>query len=114
MRHVTFYRKSNGECPVDNFLNRLPDEIVEKITWVIKLVRELDIIPQHYYKKLKGTNNIWEIRVKFGSNIYRLLSFSHYNNFIILTHGFIKKTQKTPKKEIKIAEAYKEDYLRRN
>jgi len=63
---------------------------------------------------LKGTDDIWEIRIKLGSNIYRLLSFPHHDNHIILTHGFIKKSQKTPRNQIKIAESYKNDYLRRH
>ncbi len=64
-------------------------------------------------KKLKNSDGIWEIKIKVGSNIYRIFSFWDKNNLIILTHGIIKKTQKTPLKQINLAQIYKNDYFRR-
>ena len=60
-----------------------------------------------------NTDDIWEVRVISSSNIFRLLGFFDEDNLVILTNGFIKKTQKTPKKEIKLAEERKNDYLKR-
>ena len=80
---------------------------------MLKLVRELDLISIKYLKKLVNTNNIWEIRIQLGNNIFRLLGFFENNDLIILTNGFTKKTQKTPSQEIKLAEARKQDYLHR-
>jgi len=60
-----------------------------------------------------GTDDIWEIRVQSGNNIFRILGFIEANNLVVLNHAFQKKTQKTPKKEIAIAEARKKDHLLR-
>jgi len=81
---------------------------------VLKLVTELESIPIKYFKKLVNTDDIWEIRIQLDNNIFRLLGFFQDNNLIILTNGFIKKTQKTPSQEIKLAEKRKKDYLKRS
>lgn len=59
---------------------------------------------------MTGTDGLWEIRVKVGSDIFRVFSFFDDGNLIILINGFQKKTQKTPKKEIKKAEKLKKRY----
>ncbi len=79
----------------------------------MQLVEELEIVPVKYFKKMVGTDDLWEIRVQSGNNIYRLLGFLERNNLLILNHAFQKKTQKTPKKEMDVAEARKKDYLKR-
>jgi phage-related protein len=58
---------------------------------------------------MEGTDDLWECRIKLGSNIYRIFAFWDGHQ-IVLTHGIVKKTQKTPLKEIEKAEAYKRDY----
>ena len=58
-------------------------------------------------------DGIFEIRCKVGNNITRLLYFFYYKGKIILTNGFVKKTQKTPLEEIKVAKARRTDYKRR-
>ncbi len=65
-------------------------------------------------KKLTNTDDIWGIRVQIGSNIFRFLGFFDKGNFIVLTNGFQKKTQKTPKSEMLLSEQRKQDYLARN
>ncbi|MDQ3131032.1 MAG: type II toxin-antitoxin system RelE/ParE family toxin [Acidobacteriota bacterium] len=67
-------------------------------------------MPIQYFKKLGGTNDIWEVRVDFGSDAFRLLGFFDKSNLVILTNGFAKKTQKTPASEISLAEQRKKDY----
>lgn len=83
-----------------------------------KLLGILDILEEHgnqlhepYSKHLK--NGIFEVRGKVGSDITRVLYFFYYNGRIILTNGFVKKTQKTPKQEIELAEKYRKDFLER-
>jgi len=73
----------------------------------------MDFVPTKYFKKLVNTNDIWEVRVQVGNNIFRLLGFLDAGSLIILNHAFQKKTQKTPKKEINIAEIRKQDYFNR-
>ncbi len=112
-RTVTFYKTIEGECPVQDFLDSLPGKVAQKITWVLSLLEDLDFIPSTYFKKLTGSEEIWECRVQFGSNAYRLLCFFADNSEVVLTHGFIKKSQKTSKNEIERAESYRRDFLRR-
>jgi len=94
-------------------LDSLNDRQVEKILWVLRLIKELEIVPKEYFKKLVNTDEIWEVRVSSGNINFRLLCFFDYGNLIILTNGFIKKSQKTPKAEIKIAEQRRKDYIER-
>ncbi len=82
----------------------------KKIDWTILLLRTLKIIPDKFLKKLSNTNGIWEIRVSAGNGIFRIFCFFDKGNIIILLSGFQKKTQKTPKREIKRAEKLKNEY----
>jgi len=111
MREIIFYRMESGTCPIEEFLDTLPSKHAQKVLWVMRLVEELEIIPVKYFKKMTGTDGLWEIRVQSGNNIFRLFGFLEGNNIIILNHAFQKKTQKTPKKEIQIAENRKKDFL---
>jgi len=113
MREVRFYRSESGDCPVEGFLDSLSGKQAQKVTWVLRLIEELDVIPAQYFKKLVGSDGLWEVRVRVGKDIFRLLGFIDEGKLIILNHGFQKKTQKIPKKEIRVAEARKKDYLRR-
>ncbi len=111
-RKVIFYRTNDGKCPVEDFLDSLPGKVAQKVTWVLQILETYDILPAIYFKKLSNSD-IWECRIQFGSNIYRIFCFYDIGSIIILTHGIIKKSQKTPKKEIEKAEYYKKDYLLR-
>jgi len=113
MREIRFYRSESGSCPVEEFLDSLSGKQAQKITWVLQLIEEMDIIPTQYFKKLVNTDDLWEVRVQAGNNIFRLLGFMEGEALVVLNHGFQKKTQKTPKKEIQVAEARKKDYLKR-
>ncbi|MEK7845477.1 MAG: type II toxin-antitoxin system RelE/ParE family toxin [Nitrospinota bacterium] len=110
---VIFYKTADGRCPVHDFLDSLPSKVAQKITWALNLLENLDIVPSSYFKKLVGTEEIWECRIQFGSNAYRIFCFFADNSVVVLTHGFIKKSQKTPKSEIERAESYRKDFLKR-
>ena len=97
---------------MQDFLDSLPGKVAQKVTWVLKLLEDLHIIPSTYFKKLTGTEGIWECRIQFGSNAYRIFCF-FINSIVILTHGFVKKSQKTPVHEIERAEAYRRDFFKR-
>jgi len=111
-RTVTFYRTVDGKCPIQEFLDSLPGKVAQKIVWVLRLLEDIDRVPASYFKKLAGTEDIWECRIQFGSNAYRIFCF-FLNNSIVLTHGFVKKSQKTPAREIERAEVYRRDFLKR-
>jgi phage-related protein len=113
MREIDFYRTASGRCPVEEFLDSLSDKKVEKILWVLRLVKELDLVPKQYFKLLTNTDGIWEARVQLGKDIFRLLGFFDGPQLVILTNGFAKKTQKTPRQEITLAETRKKEYFNR-
>jgi phage-related protein len=113
MKKINFYTTENGKCPVSDFLDSLSGKQFQKVAWVLQSIEELDVIPTTYLKKLTNTDGIWEVRVQFGGNIFRLLGFFEGDNLVVLNHGFQKKTQKTPTKEIKVAENRRKDYLLR-
>lgn len=110
-RQIIFYKTNNDKCPVEDFLDSLDDNTVSKILAILKYVEDFDIIPEKFFKKL--TTEIYEIRIKYENNIYRILCFFHINSLVILTNGFQKKMQKTPRNEIDLALKYKNDYIRR-
>ena len=113
MKEIRFYRFESGACPVEEFIDSLTGKQAQKVAWVLQLIEEMEIVSTQYFKKLTNTDDVWEVRVQSGNNIFRLLGFIEGNEIIILNHAFQKKTQKTPKKEIKIAETRKKDYLKR-
>ena len=97
---------------MQEFLNSLPGKVAQKVAWVLNLVEDLDVIPSQYFKKLIGTEGVWECRIQLGSNIYRIFCF-FMDNSVVLTHGIVKKSRKIPRNEIEKAEAYQRDFLRR-
>lgn len=113
MRQIDFYKTVNGISPVEDFLDTLSDAQTKKILWIMKLVRELNPVPSQYFTKLVNTDDIWEVRVQIGGNIFRLLGFIEGDRLIILTNGFQKKTQKTPRREIELAESRKREHQSR-
>jgi phage-related protein len=113
VKKIKFYKTQSGKIPVKEFLDSLPSKHAQKVAWVLELVEKLDQVPVQYFKKLKNTDQIWEVRARIGSNSFRLLGFVYHDEFVILTNGFSKKTQKTPKQEIELAEQRKADYLSR-
>ncbi len=114
MRDINFYRTESGHCPVEEFIDSLSSKQAQRIAWVMSLVEDLHMVPAKYFKKLTNTDDIWEIRIVSGSNIFRLLGFFDGPDLIVLNHAFKKKTQKTPAQAIKKAEERKRIYLNRS
>jgi phage-related protein len=94
VREVLFY--SNNFF---SFYNKLSQKVKDKINWTFGIIRDLDKIPEKYFKHIEGTN-LYEIRVNHGSNIFRIFCFFDEGNVVIVLNGFQKKSQKTPKEEI--------------
>jgi len=88
---------------IRSFLEELGDEEREKLEWTLELVRELDRIPVKYFKSLEGAEGLYEIRMEWIKLAFRIFCFFDEGNVIVLIHGIVKKKQKTPIKEIKIA-----------
>ena len=113
VREIIFYKKTNDKSPIEDFLDTLSSKQAQKVLWVLKIIEDLDRIPEQYFKKMVNTNDIWEVRVKVASDIFRLLGFFDGAKLIVISHAFQKKTQKTPKQAIVLAEKRKQDYFRR-
>ena len=113
MKTISFYQTASGKCPVEDHLDTLTDVQATKVAWVLKLIREIDRVPSKYFKKLVNTNDIWEVRIDVGKDTFRLLGFFYGQELIILTNSFQKKSQKTPTKEIRLAQNRKKEYLSR-
>jgi phage-related protein len=112
-RNIIFYKTDDGKCPVEEFLDSLRPKVAQKVLWVLRLIEELDRVPSQYFKKLTGTEEIWESRIRTQSSTYRVFSFFVDGDTLVLTHGYSKKTRKTDSKQIKRAEGYRRDYLSR-
>ncbi len=113
MREIHFYRTARGDCSVEEFLDALGPKQAQKVTWVLKLVKELPLVPKQYLKKLEGSDELGEVRVEFDGDAFRLLGFWDAGSLLILTNGFAKKTTKTPQREMALAAQRKRDYLNR-
>jgi len=113
IRSIIFYTTPSGQCPIKEFLTSLPDKERQKVAWVLTLIRDVQMVPKEYFKKLQNTDGIWEVRSSQGGNAVRLSGFMHEGNLVVLTNGFSKKSQKTPAQEIALAEQRKKDYEKR-
>lgn len=113
MFDVEYYEKEDGTFPAEEFILSLDSKMQAK------MFRELDLL-ETFGNQLHGPHSkplgdgIYEIRAKVASDITRVLYFFVVNKKIILTNGFVKKTQKTPDNEIALAQKYRKDYLERN
>jgi phage-related protein len=96
-----------------NFFDSLSSKQAQRIAWVLRLIEEIDSVPAQYFKKLPGTQDIWEVRVQAGSDAIRLLGFLFGSDSLVLTNGFAKKTSKVPAREISMAEKRRREYLNR-
>ena len=112
-REIIYYEKVDGSCPVQEYLDSLKADIIKKIFFVFDLIEELDMVPAKFLTKLQNTDDIWEVRIEYNSNIYRFFGFMEKGSLVILTNGYQKKTQKTDKKQIELAEKCKRDYVER-
>ena len=74
------------------------------------VIETVEKIPSEYFKHMEGAEGLYEIRVQFGNDIFRIFCFFDEGKLVVLTNGFQKKTQKTPKKEIEKALKIKEEY----
>lgn len=109
---VIFYEKENGEKPVEEFLLGLDVKMRSKMIGLLEILQERgNQLREPYSKHLE--DGIFEVRCQSGSDITRILYFFYYRGNIVLTNGFVKKTQKTPRKEIELAKKRRADYVER-
>jgi phage-related protein len=104
-RKIIFYKSY-----FEDFFIKQRDKVQEKIIWTLELLEELDRVPEIYLKHISNTEGLFEIRIQQGSDIFRIFCFFDDRQLVIITNGFQKKTQKTPKKEIEKAIIIKKEY----
>lgn len=110
---VEFYRTEDKRCPIIEFLDSLNIKMRTKVLRMVHLLEQNgNELREPYSKHLE--DGIYELRIKQGTNITRVLYFFIIGQKIILTNGFVKKTTKTPTGEIQLAKKYREDYLSRS
>ena len=109
-RRIVYYKKQNGRDFISEFIEAQQVIAQVKIAWVFDYIQNSLVLSDSYFKKLRNSRDIWEIRIQFNKKVFRSLGFFHNENIIIVNHAFIKKTQKTPIKEIKTAQSRREDF----
>jgi len=105
-RHIIFHKHYFMD-----FYLELPEKVQEKIEYVFKIIRNVQNVPKKFLDYMAGTDGLYEIRIEFEGNIYRIFCCFDKGNLVVLFNGFQKKTQKTPKKEIDLALKLKEEYF---
>ena len=113
MFDIEFYRLENGKGPVEDFLDSLNPKMRNKAVRSLELLEEFGNTLREPNSKAMG-DGLNELRIKFSSDITRIFYFFYVKNKIVLTNGFVKKTQRTPSAEIELARKYKADYERRH
>ena len=109
---VEFYETKDGRIPVQEFLDSLDPKRNAKMIGLMEILEEKGFsLREPYSAPLE--DGIFELRAVQGSNISRALFFFYIEGRIIITHGFIKKTQKTPRAQIELARKYRSDFLKR-
>lgn len=112
MYEIIFYETEDGKCPVQEFLDSQENKMKAKLFKTIDLLETNGPKLREPYSGPLG-DGIFELRVKQGSDITRVLYFFVVGGKAVLTNGFVKKTKKTPPGEKKLAKKYKDDFERR-
>ena len=109
---VILYKNENGECPVEEFMSTLEIKMRAKMVGLLEILGEKgNALREPYSKHL--SDGIFELRCKQGNDITRVLYFFYYGGKIVLTNGFVKKTQKTPSAELKLAKVRRDNFIER-
>lgn len=94
-----------------DFFDLQTERVKDKIDYVLYLVTIADRIPKKFFQYIGGTDGLFEIKIEFESNIYRIFCCFDKGKVVVLFNGFQKKSRKTPKKEIEKALRIKNEYF---
>ncbi len=111
MWSVDFYRAVSGRCPVEEYFDKLSNEEFGKVSYDLELLKTFGINLRAPHVRSLG-KKLWELRTTGGKQ-HRVIYFAFLDRRLVLLHAFLKKTQKTPPKEIEIALKRMKDYLER-
>ena len=111
---VVFYEDEHGHSPVWKFIFSLPEKHQAKIVRAFDLLEEFGVaLGMPHVRNIKGHRKLWELRVLVAKSAYRVFYFAHTGRRFVMLHAFLKKTPKTPRQEIAIAERRMEEFLER-
>ena len=106
VREIIFYKDHFFD-----FYTPLQDKVKMKIKYVLELIKQVEKVPAKFLSPMTGYEGLYEVRIEFESNIYRIFCCFDKGNLFVLFNGFQKKSQKTPKKEIEKAMRLKQEYF---
>ena len=106
IRNLFFY-----ENYFEDFFEKQNEKVKAKISQVLFLITHAERIPEKFLKHIEGIKSLYEIRVELGNNIYRIFCCFDEGKIIVLFNCFQKKTQKTPRQEIKLAQKLMNEYF---
>lgn len=106
IREIVFYKHY-----FDEFFETLTDKVKDKIDEVLFMITILERVPSKFFKSIEGVKGLFEVRIEYESNIYRIFCCFDKGNLVILLNGFQKKSQKTPTKELNTAEKIMVEYF---
>jgi phage-related protein len=113
MRAILYYRTWSGRSPVEEFIHSLPEKPRARVVAALDVIERADTVLPGLFKKLSGTDGLWEIRVQHAGDTFRLLGFLDGPRIVVLVSGFAKKTRKVPVAEISLAQERRREYERR-
>ena len=94
-----------------DFYQKLDLKVKSKIKYVFELIKQVDKVSGKFLSPMTGYDGLFEVRIEYQSNIYRVFCCFDEGRLVVLFNGFQKKTQKTPKKEIEKAMKLKKEYF---
>ena len=94
----------------EDFLRIQPVKVQNKIFKILEIIEFQQRIPSKYLKHVEGSDGLYETKFALGSDIWRVFCFFDKGKLVILLNGFQKKSQKTPKDEIKLALKLRDEY----
>lgn len=114
---IELYKTASGKCSIIEYLQSLSPKYRSKIERGIDLLELYGIfLPYPFKRKIVGCRykNLWELRIRFGEDRFRIIYFLYRENIFILVNAFCKKEQKIPKNELEIARSRMVDFLNRD
>lgn len=100
---VVYYRDSKGDEPVQDFIRAQTPSARSQIIHVVDLLQIYALTLKPLYVKKITKSGLWELRIHHSSNYYRIFYFAFTGRRFVMLHAFLKKTDKTPRREIDIA-----------
>lgn len=111
---IAYYETPTGRSPVREFIDALASKAQAKVAWSLDLLATFGTqLGEPYVRPIAGREKLWELRITVSPNTYRIFYFAFTGRRFVLVHAFIKRSRRTPQKELDVAEARMQEYLQR-